>query len=114
MQVLDPEEATFPFDGPVLLRAAEAGPGEASLVQTDGPSARAAYLGALDALASGYRDALARHGGALVRCSTADDPVVVVREILRVIAASNSGEGAGEDEIHLREGRRDSRGGSRP
>lgn len=114
VQILDPEEATFPFDGPVLLRAAEAGPGEPSLVQTDGPGARAAYLARLDALAASWRDALSRHGGALVRATTGDDPIGVVRDVLRTIAAPSAGESATDDEIHRREGRRDStRGGPR-
>lgn len=107
VQVLDPEEATFPFDGPVLLRAVESGPGDEALVQTDGPSARAAYLARLDALASTWRDALSRHGGALVRATTADDPIGVVREVLRTIAAPLTGEAASADEIHLREGQHD-------
>jgi uncharacterized protein (DUF58 family) len=113
VQVLDPEEATFPFDGPVLLRAVEAGPGDATLVQTDGPGARAAYLARLDELAATWRDALSRHGGALVRATTADDPIAVVREILRTIAAKGAGESATDDEVHRREGRQSGPGGAR-
>ncbi len=114
VQVLDPEEATFPFEGPVLLRAVESGPAEPSLVQTDGPSARREYLARLDGLARVWRDALSRHGGALVRATSADDPVAVVREILRAIAAPITGEAATADETHRSEGQRDApRGGAR-
>jgi uncharacterized protein (DUF58 family) len=110
VQVLDPEEAFFPFDGPVLLRAAESGPGDAAVVQTDGPSARAAYLARLDALAATWRDALSRHGGALVRATTADDPIAVVRDVLRAISGPYLADAA-DDEVHVREGRRDSGSG---
>jgi uncharacterized protein (DUF58 family) len=86
-EVLDPEEATFPFEGPIRLRAIEAGPGDATTIQTDGQTVRQEYLRRLDARAAQWREALARQGGALVRAATTDDPVEVVRAILRAIAA---------------------------
>lgn len=86
VEVLDPEEATFPFDGPIRLRAMEHAQGEPEVVQTDGPAVRARYLAALDARAARWRDALSRHGGALVRAVTMDDPVSIVRDVLRAIA----------------------------
>lgn len=87
VQVLDPEEVTFPFEGPVVLRAMESAASEPRIVQTDGPSVRAAYLAALEQRTALFRDAAARHGGALVRAVTTDDPVEVCRSILRALAA---------------------------
>jgi uncharacterized protein (DUF58 family) len=87
VEVLDPEEATLPFAGPVRLRAVEAGPNDVVSIQTDAPTVRAEYLRNLDARAAEWRDALSRHGGTLVRSVTTDDPVAVVRAILRALAA---------------------------
>lgn len=86
VEVLDPEEATLPYTGPIRLRAVEAGPDDVVSIQTDAPTVRAEYLANLDARAALWRDALARHGGALVRSVSTDDPIQVVREILRAIA----------------------------
>jgi uncharacterized protein (DUF58 family) len=86
VEVLDPEEATFPFDGPIRLRALERAEGETEVIQTDGPAVRARYLAALDARAARWHDALSKHGGALVRAVTTTDPVIVVRDVLRAIA----------------------------
>lgn len=80
VRVLDPVEATFPFDGPLRLRAME---GDA-LVETDGQLARAGYLEALERIATRWEDRLLPRGGRLVRCTTADDPTSVVRQILAV------------------------------
>ena len=86
VEILDPEEATFPFDGPIRLRALETGPNEQAVVQTDGPAVRARYLARLTERADHYREVLARHGGTLVRATTTDDPIAVVRDVLRAIA----------------------------
>ena len=91
VEVLDPEEATFPFDGPIRLRALESAPGEQAVVQTDGPAVRARYLERLQARADRWRESLSRHGGALVRAVTVDDPVAVVRDVLRAIARPAEG-----------------------
>jgi uncharacterized protein (DUF58 family) len=96
VEVLDPEEATFPFEGPIRLRALESGPNDVVTVQTDAPTVRDAYLAKLDARAAVYRDALARHGGALVRSVTTDDPVTVARAILHAIARPPQAEKADE------------------
>ncbi|MBI2390657.1 MAG: DUF58 domain-containing protein [Deltaproteobacteria bacterium] len=94
-EVLDPEEATLPYEGPIRLRAVEAGPADVVSIQTDAPTVRAEYLANLEARANTWRETLARHGGALVRSVTTDDPVAVVREILRAIARpSDATEGA--------------------
>ena len=86
VEVLDPDEATLPYEGPIRLRAVEAGPNDVVSIQTDAPTVRAEYLANLDKRRTAWREALARHGGALVRAVTSDDPVAVVRETLRAIA----------------------------
>ncbi len=92
VEILDPIEATFPFDGPIRLRALESGPGDVTVVQTDGPGVRDAYLAKLEARARHFRETLARHGGALVRSVTTDDPIAVVRDVLRAIARPAEGQ----------------------
>ena len=79
VQVLDPIEATFPFDGPVRLRSTEG----TSIVETDAGAARAGYLGALEALQHAWSERLTARGGRLVVASTTDDPVTVVREVVQ-------------------------------
>ena len=78
VRVLDPVEATFPFEGPVRLRASEGN----ALVETDGAAAREGYLAALERIAGSLEDALVPRGGKVVRAVTSDDAVVVVRTIL--------------------------------
>jgi uncharacterized protein (DUF58 family) len=77
LRVLDPAEASFPFQGPVRLRAVE---GE-TLVETDAGEARASYLEALEAIARRWDDRLLARGGRLIRAVTTDDPVDVVRQV---------------------------------
>jgi uncharacterized protein (DUF58 family) len=79
VQVLDPQERTFPFDGPVRLVALE---GDVE-VETDPAAVRPAYLAALEAIERDWSRQLAARGGRLVTCSTGDDPVGVLRAILR-------------------------------
>lgn len=86
VEVLDPEEATLPYEGPIRLRAAEAGPNDVVSIQTDAPTVRAEYIANLDKRAAVWREALSRHGGALVRTVTNDNPIAVAREILRAIS----------------------------
>lgn len=78
VRVLDPAEASFPFEGPVRLRASE---GDA-LVETDATEVKAAYLSALDAIATAWQDRLLERGGRLIRAVTTDDPVAVVRAVV--------------------------------
>jgi uncharacterized protein (DUF58 family) len=77
VQTLDPDEARFPFDGTVRLRALE---GEA-VVETDA-AARDRYLAALERLQSAWERALVARGGRLVRAETNEDPVRVVRRVI--------------------------------
>jgi uncharacterized protein (DUF58 family) len=81
VRVLDPDEVSFPFAGPVLFRASE-GP---LSIETDGASAREGYLAALAAKMKSYRDRLLEHGGRFVEVTTADDPVLVVQRVLAAI-----------------------------
>jgi uncharacterized protein (DUF58 family) len=78
LRVLDPIELSFPFTGPVHLRALE---GEAR-VETDAASARPQYLAALEAQTRAWSARLVTRNGSLVQASSADDPVKTVRSVL--------------------------------
>ena len=79
VQVLDPHERTFPFQGPVRLVAVEGG----EEIETDPEVVREAYLQALAALEASWSRGLAARGGRLVGCSTGEEPVAVLRSVLR-------------------------------
>lgn len=79
VQVLDPAEAEFSFDGPLRLRASE---GDV-LVETDAAAAREGYLRALGELQRRWSERLLERGGRLVVCNSGEDPVDVIRAILR-------------------------------
>ncbi len=81
VRVLDPVEAEFPFDEPVRLKASEG----QTVIETDGSMAREGYLAALEELARHWEEQLVPRGGRLVRATTADDPIQVVRAILRAL-----------------------------
>ncbi|MFO0676686.1 MAG: DUF58 domain-containing protein [Polyangiaceae bacterium] len=78
VQVLDPDEVDFPFEGTLRVRALEG----STVVETDGESAREAYVARLAELAETWERALAPRGGRLVRAVTSTDPVTTVREIV--------------------------------
>lgn len=78
VQVLDPDEATLPFEGTVRLRALEGN----RVVETDVEATRDEYLAALEALRDRWRRGLMARGGRLVQALTTDDPVRVVRAVL--------------------------------
>jgi uncharacterized protein (DUF58 family) len=80
-RVLDPEEVTFPFTGPLHLRALE---GDVK-VETDAAAARPQYLAALEAQAAGWSSLLLARGGSLVRMNTGEDPVKAVRSVLDAV-----------------------------
>lgn len=86
VRVLDPVEASFPFTGPVLLRASEGG----AHVETDGTSAREGYLSALAEKMASYRDRLVEQGGRFVEVTTSDDPVLVVQSVLAAIGGPSA------------------------
>jgi uncharacterized protein (DUF58 family) len=79
VQVLDPVEAQFPFEGALRLRASEG----SVRVETDGLTARSGYFEALDEIRKTWSERLVSRGGRLVPSVTHDDPVEVVRAILR-------------------------------
>ena len=70
LQILDPEEARFPFEGTVRLRALEGG----AVIETDADATRARYLAALQDIADEWSRKLTNHGGQLLRAETIDEP----------------------------------------
>lgn len=79
-QILDPDEATFPFKETVRLRALE---GEA-VVETD-EAARDRYLAALAAHTESWRRAIVGRGGSFLRATTDENPVSAVRRIIEAV-----------------------------
>lgn len=77
LEVLDPDELDFPFEETTRLRSLEGG----VEVECDG-AARERYLKALEASRNLWASALLARNGRLVRASTTDDPVLVVRAVL--------------------------------
>jgi len=82
VQVLDPVERDLGFHGKVRLRAMESD----RKAETDADAVRTQYQASLNTLQATWARALARDGGKLVRCASDDDPVTVVREIVRACA----------------------------
>jgi uncharacterized protein (DUF58 family) len=81
VQVLDPAEVEFPFQGTVRLRALEGN----AVVETDADTTRDRYIASLQALTTTWENAVTERGGRFVRATTADDPVHVVRRIVESI-----------------------------
>ncbi len=77
-QVLDAEEAEFPYTGNIRLRALEGG----AVVETDADAVRERYLTALADLSARWSDAVVRRGGRFLRATSSDDAVDVVRKIV--------------------------------
>ncbi len=86
VQVLDPVERHFTFEGPVRLRSSE----RDLVVETDATTVREQYLGALAQLTQDWADRLVARGGQLVALTTADEPVPAVRSILAAIRGASS------------------------
>jgi uncharacterized protein (DUF58 family) len=80
VQVLDPDEATFPFKETVRLRAME---GDA-VVESD-EAARETYLARLAELQESWRRALVGRGASFLSMTTDRDPVAAVRAIVEAI-----------------------------
>ena len=80
VQVLDPDEATFPFKETVRLQALEGG----ATVETD-EAARDRYLAALAELQESWRRTLIGRGASFVPMTTDQDPVAAVRKIIEAI-----------------------------
>jgi uncharacterized protein (DUF58 family) len=82
VQVLDPDEAHFPFEGTVRLRALEG----QNVVETDAEVTRGRYLEALAALAEGWQTRLSAHAGHFIRATTSDDAASIVRAVVAAVA----------------------------
>ena len=80
VQVLDPDEATFPFTETVRLQALEGG----AMVETD-EAARERYLVALGELQENWRRALTGRGASFLPMTTDSDPVAAVRRIIEAV-----------------------------
>ncbi len=80
-QILDPDEATFPFEKTVRLRSLE---GERVVVESD-EGAREDYLAALGRLQERWRTSLLAKGASFVSVSTDQDPVDAVRSIVEAV-----------------------------
>ena len=81
VQTLDPSESSFPYRGTVRLRALEGG----VVVETDADATRDRYLSALASLTAEWERALVGHGGSLVRATTSDAAVKVVRDVVDAV-----------------------------
>jgi uncharacterized protein (DUF58 family) len=82
VQVLDPRERDLSFRGKVRLRALEG----SEVVVTDADAVRGEYQARLAAHTESCRRAVEQAGGRLVRATSSDDAVQVVRQILQAIA----------------------------
>ena len=78
VQLLDPDEATFPFEGTLRLEALEGG----AVVETDADVMRGQYLEALSRQNNEWERALVARGARVVHARTTDDPVQVVRSVV--------------------------------
>jgi uncharacterized protein (DUF58 family) len=82
VQVLDPDEARFPFDTTVRLRALEG----TTVIETDPAATRERYLAALDGIQKTWSAKLTQHGSLFLRTLTSDDAAGVVRKIVSAVA----------------------------
>jgi uncharacterized protein (DUF58 family) len=78
VQVLDPIEARFPLEGPVRLKALEGD----TVIETDGPTARAGYLRNLAAVQQRWQEKLLEQRGQLITAATDADPLGILISIL--------------------------------
>ncbi len=81
VQTLDPDEARFPFEGTVRLRALEGG----AVVETDTDATRETYLASMRTLQDAWERTLVARGGRLIRAETSEDPVRVVRSVVEAV-----------------------------
>jgi uncharacterized protein (DUF58 family) len=81
VQVLDPAEVHFPFDGPVRLHPSSG----SQWIETDARAARDGYLEALSNLQQRWRATLLQHGSSLLTVNTEEEPTLVLRQILAAI-----------------------------
>ncbi len=81
VQLLDPIEARFEFDGPARLSAVEG----SHVAETAGHEDRESYLAKLEEIRQDWRDHLMERGGRLVCASTDEAPMDVLRRVLRAV-----------------------------
>ena len=81
VQVLDPAEAELGFTGNVRLRALEG----STVIEADADAVRAAYKERLLAESTPWERELSARGGRLLRATSGDPPIDVVRSILKAI-----------------------------
>jgi uncharacterized protein (DUF58 family) len=82
VRTLDPAERDLGFSGKVRLWAFEG----TSVVETDADAVRAEYRARLAEHDSAWARAVEREGGRFVRAASSDDPVGVVRAVVRACA----------------------------
>jgi uncharacterized protein (DUF58 family) len=87
VRVLDPVELDFSFQGPLALTSLEGN----LRVETDADAVRSGYLEALEAAARSWEKRLIPRGGRLLRASTLEDPVDVVRRLLSALGGPAEG-----------------------
>lgn len=78
LQVLDPAEVRFPFEGPIVLKDSET----AAEVETDALSVRRLYLERLEQLTDEARRHLLARGGRFLRVVTDEDAVATLQSTL--------------------------------
>lgn len=81
VQVLDPVEDSFPFTGALKLKPSFG----SGIVETDARDARTGYLKAMAELRNDWGEHLLRRGGQLVTCTTSEEPIAVLRRVLRAV-----------------------------
>lgn len=86
VQLLDPVEVRFPFEGAVRLKGLESG----TMLETDAAQSRAGYLQALQALKTRWQLAVIRRGGVFLSADTSEEPIVVLHKLVRAIAGASS------------------------
>ncbi len=79
VQLLDPIEARFSFDGPARLAAVEG----THIAETAGHEDRDSYLAKVEEVREDWREHLVERGGRLVCATTDEAPMDVLRRILR-------------------------------
>ena len=84
--VLSPDEALLPFHEHSRFASLEGN----VVIEADPEALRDGYRARLDALAAEWHDDLVQRGGGLVRATTSDDPVDVVRTLVLSVAGRSA------------------------
>jgi uncharacterized protein (DUF58 family) len=86
VQVLDPVEKNFPFEGPLAFAALEGD----QRIETDGSAARKGYLENLARLAADWESRIVGRGGHFVQVSSDADGVESVERVLSALSRSGA------------------------